>query len=401
MTLAIHPSTALQGATERLVSTVDVIIPVYNCADTVADAVASIQAQTVRDIRIIVINDGSSDATRQIVERLAAADDRLVLINQENSGIVDALNAGLAACTVDIVARHDGDDLALPDRFERQLAYLRDNPDCVAVAGAIQQIDGAGRTIGPVLTFPSPDLADPGSYPQREPYLMHPFLMVRRASVEEVGGYRHVFHAEDTDLYWRLQETGKLSNMPDLLGSYRVHAQGITSSSLVNGRIAALNSQLAGISAMRRRSGRPDIAFPKSAFAEYQKARSLEAIIRLGGRELDSEEVERLTIAVCAKLLQTASYRVYEIDGEDCTFINATLSKELSKMAPLSRDDCIRMLSGTAARLVSTGKLSVARRLVPLRLYPLVAARLALRTVFPPMFRRLIRQAAGRSGYVK
>ena len=226
---------------------VDVVIPVYNGASTVESAVASIQEQTVRDIRILVVNDGSTDGSRAILERMAAADPRVVLLNRENGGIVDALNAGLAACTAELVARHDADDLALPDRFARQIAWFRDHPRCSAVSGAVIHIDVNGRELGPKVALDSPDLADPLLYPQKEPYLVHPFLMMRRAAVMAAGGYRHVFHAEDTDLYWRLQETGELANMDDLLGYYRVHNQSVTGSSTLNGRISAVNSQLSGL----------------------------------------------------------------------------------------------------------------------------------------------------------
>ena len=382
-------------------SRVDVIIPVYNGARTVESAVASIQAQTVRDIRILVINDGSTDATRPIVERLAAADPRVVLLNRANGGIVDALNAGLAACRADIVARHDADDLAHPERFARQLAYLRAHPDCAAVSGAFRQIDEAGRPLGPVQHLPSPELANLDWYPQREPYLLHPFLMMRRAAAEAVGGYRHVFHAEDTDLFWRLQERGRLVNMPDLLGDYRIHTQSVTGVSVVNGRISALNSQLAGLSAMRRRAGRADLAFPKSALAGYQEARSLAGIIALGSRGLDPDEAQRLAATVSAKLLDLASYRPYELEFEDRAFIRRALMRVLPHMQAANRRYCNRMLSGTAARLATEGKVSAALQLVPPALYPMVVARIALRATLPASLRNLMRNAIGRSAVVK
>ena len=129
---------------------IDVVIPVFNGERTVESAVASIQAQTVRDIRILVVNDGSTDGTQAIVERMAAADGRIVLLNRVNGGIVDALNAGLAACTADLIARHDADDLAVPERFETQLAWMQAHPDCSAVSGAIIEIDAArGRPTSP------------------------------------------------------------------------------------------------------------------------------------------------------------------------------------------------------------------------------------------------------------
>lgn len=380
---------------------IDVVIPVFNGARTVESAVASIQAQTLRDIRIIVVNDGSTDATQAIMERMAAADDRIVLLNRPNGGIVDALNAGLAVCTADLIARHDADDLALPDRFERQSDWLRDHPACCAVSGTVIHIDEAGRELGPQSAPMSPDLADPTSYPQQEPYLIHPFLMMRRAAVEAVGGYRYVFHSEDTDLYWRLQERGQLANLPQLFGYYRIHGQSVTSVSTLNGRISAMSSQLAGLSAMRRRSGRPDLPFPKSALAEYKQAQTLKGIVRAGSRGLDADEAVRLAASTSAKLLELTGYRPYELDGEDCSFIRASIMQALPLMTPANRSLCVRMLSGTAARLAAQGLIAAALRMSPVRLYPVIAARLALRTMLPGSFRVAMRRVAGRPALVK
>ena len=380
---------------------IDVVIPVFNGARTVESAVATIQAQTLRDIRIIVVNDGSTDGTRAMVERLAASDDRIVLVNRANGGIVDALNAGLAACTADLVARHDADDLALPDRFEKQLGWLRSHPGCSAVSGSVIHIDEAGRELGPKVTLSPPDMSDPTAFPQLEPYLIHPFLMMRRAAAEAVGGYRYVFHSEDSDLYWRLQEAGQLANMPDLLGYYRIHGQSVTSASTLNGRVAAVSSQLGGISAMRRRAGRPDIAFPKSALAEYAQARTLRGIVRLGSRGLDEAEAARLAVSASAKLLELAAYRPYELDAEDCSFIRDSIVRALPSMTPESRALCVRMLSGTAARLAAQGQVAASLRMSPVRLYPLVAGRLVLRTVLPSALRVAMRRKAGRAALVK
>lgn len=376
---------------------IDVVIPVFNGARTIREAVGSIQAQTAGRLRIIVVDDGSTDGTEGILQSMAAEDSRLHVLRQANSGIVDALNAGFAAGQAPLVARHDADDWAAPTRFETQLAYLQAHPGCAAVSGAVRHMDEAGREHGPVVRLPSPDVADPDAFPQREPYLMHPFLMARRSAIEAAGGYRHVFHAEDTDLYWRLQERGGLHNLPDVLGRYRVHAGSITGASLLNGRIAAVNAQLAGLSARRRRAGRADLVFAKATLGEYKAARSLEGVIRVASRALDPDEAARLAPAACAKLLEVASYRPYELDAEDCTFIRRTLADAMPGMDPASRSNCARMLSGTAARLAAEGKLRLAAALAPARLYPAVAARWALRAALPAPVRGALRQMAGRA----
>lgn len=380
---------------------IDVVIPVFNGARTVESAVGSIQAQTVQDIRIVVVDDGSTDDTAALVGCMTAADPRIELLRQANGGIVDALNAGLAACTAPLVARHDADDLAVPGRFARQAAFLAENPSVVAVSGAVRHMDEDGRVRGSVLRLGSPDDADLSLFPQREPYLMHPFLMVRRAAAAAAGGYRHVFHAEDTDLYWRLQELGGLVNLPDVMGDYRIHAGSVTGLSPVNGRISAVNSQRAGLSALRRRAGRPDLAFPKALLDDYKAAQSFGAVIDVGSRDLDAEEARRLRIGSCAKLLELAGYRPYELDADDCALIGRTLLPALRSMPADSRGGCTRMLSGAAARLLAAGQVSAAMHLTTLRLAPQTAVRLALRTGMPSVVRRSLQRAAGRAEFVK
>ena len=380
---------------------VDVVIPVYNAARTLESALASIQAQTVRNIRIIIVNDGSTDGSRALAERMAAADSRIVVLNQDNRGIVDALNAGLAVATADIIGRHDGDDLALPDRFEKQLKWLRDNPGDNAISGAFIRMDENGRHFGGIAKLTPPDQADPYYYPQIEPYLAHPFLMVRRAAVAAVGGYRHVYHAEDTDLYWRLQERGGIANMPDLLGYYRIHNQSVTGLSILNGRIAAVSSQLCGLSAIRRRTGRPDLPFPRDAVTEYKQAATLRNIVQLGIRGLDAEEAARLATGTCTKLLDLASYRPYELEAEDCTYIRETVVAALPGMSALNRSTAIRQLSGTAARLASKGQVGKALQLCPAEFFPQAALRLALRFTLPTPARNVLRTVAKKASLVK
>ncbi|RYD20647.1 MAG: glycosyltransferase [Lysobacteraceae bacterium] len=124
-----------------LTAQIDVLMSTYNAGRFLPETLASIQAQTIRDIRIIIVDDGSTDNSPELLAQAARQDPRIHVITQANGGIVAALNAGLAACTAPFIARHDADDLSNPDRFERQIRYLEANPDCVAVAGAARQID--------------------------------------------------------------------------------------------------------------------------------------------------------------------------------------------------------------------------------------------------------------------
>jgi glycosyltransferase involved in cell wall biosynthesis len=370
---------------------VDVLIPVFNGERTVRQAIKSIQRQSIDNLKILVIDDGSTDSTPQILAELSRADPRVQVLNKANSGIVDALNLGLNHCRAEFVARQDADDLAYPTRLADQIAYLRGHPECVAVSGAARHIDEHGQPTGVVAHGRPPSSADPNWVPSKEPYLMHPFLMTRRSSIQKVRGYRYAFHSEDTDLYWRLLEVGILHNMDDVLGDYRLHSQSITGASVLNGRISALNSQLASVSAIRRRRSRPDLTFPKDAIFHYQRVRSLAGIFEVGRRELDDEETAYLEISLATKMMDLASYRPFELEYDDCTYIRAAVVKHAHRLARDNNDMINRMWSGTAARLAHTGLLKEAVALLPPGYYPTALARLAFRACVPTRIRQRVR----------
>jgi len=355
--------------------TVDVLLPVFNGASTIAQAIQSLQHQTVTGIRIVVIDDGSTDQTPQILASIAEQDTRIEVITKPNGGIEDALNAGLARCEGEFVARQDADDISHPSRFSLQIAHLQSDTECVAVSGANTHIDEQGRASDFVYSFPQPELADPRWAPSREPYLMHPFLMARRTDLQAVGGYRYVFHSQDTDLYWRLRERGKLHNLSAVLGSYRMHAKSISSVSILNGRISALNSQLAGLSALRRGQGRTDIDFPKEAISEYRKAQTLSKICEIAVRQLDDDESRYLRIAVAAKLLELTSFRPYELDQDDCRFARDA-RHERRILSAANQRQLGRLYAATIARLVRKRLFREAIELAPPSLYLPAAGRL-------------------------
>lgn len=375
--------------------TVDVLLPVYCGALTIAQAIESLQRQTVSDIRIIVIDDGSTDQTPQILAEFARQDKRIEIVTKPNSGIVNALNLGLEKCEAEFVARQDADDISYRSRFSLQTAYLRSNRECIAVSGSVRHIDEWGRPTGFVQIFSQPERAAPHWAPAREPYLCHPFLMVRRAALQAVGGYRYAYNSEDTDLYWRLIEHGTLHNLQDVLGEYRLHSSSISAGSIVNGRIMALSSQLSAISARRRMERRSDdILFLKEAIREYHKAPSLAALVMLAGTQLDENERRYLAVATAGKLLELAAYRPYELDLDDCRFIRQALDK-VDWLPSANRDDLERLQSAAAARFLRGRKFREAAVLTPPRLHLSTAARLAAASL-PKSLSGLIRRALHR-----
>jgi len=209
------------GATSPLVS---VIMPAYNAEKYVVDAVQSIMAQTFRDFEIIIIDDGSTDATGPILEGLAAKDDRVRLIRQENKGICGARNIGNHLARGEFLALMDADDIALPERLRVQVDFLNTHSEVILVGSSFYLIDEKGRFLT-VLYPPVNDEEIQKLMLVGHTSVHQPSVMVRRSAMEKVGGYDESFGstgAEDIDLWLRLGEIGKLANLKQPVLKYRL-----------------------------------------------------------------------------------------------------------------------------------------------------------------------------------
>lgn len=344
--------------TDMPLPNVDVIIPAYNAAGTLPAAIRSVLAQSAPRLRVIVVDDGSTDDTAQVAGALAAQDARVTLIRQDNRGISAAMNAGLAAGEAPFVARLDADDLSAPDRHERQLRFLLDHPDVIALSGAHREVGPDGVPTGYVFRPPSYPACDPDHLPAREPELTQPFFMARRGALEQLGGYRPYPVSEDTDLYWRLAEIGRLACLPDVMGDYRMHPNSISGASIRHGRRVALYSQLAALAARRRRQRQGDI---EPAATEARAAPSpapLDAQIADAARRhaLSEADLAHLTPSVAAKLMELAGYRPFELESEDCRFIARSLSSLPDGLTLRNQMDLKKRRAATAARLLRLGR---------------------------------------------
>lgn len=203
-------------------------MPVYNAGRYLRPAVQSILAQTFRDFELIAVDDGSRDESPAILREYAAKDPRVRVISRPNTGIVGALNDGLAAAKGEFVARMDSDDISMPQRFERQVAFLREHPDHVLVGSQVMLIDPSGATLCPKqdteYTHEAIDAALlAGCWP-----LVHPTIMVRGEVMTRIGGYRAKYQwLEDLDLFLRLAEVGRIASLKDVLLQYRLHTASV------------------------------------------------------------------------------------------------------------------------------------------------------------------------------
>ncbi|MBD3883571.1 glycosyltransferase [Phormidium tenue FACHB-886] len=208
--------------------TVSALMPIYNVDRYLAAAIESILAQTWTDFELIIIDDGSTDGSGKILERYARRDERIKLSSRENRGISKTRNELLAQARGEFIAIVDGDDVSMPDRFARQVGFLRGHPNVLCVGSALDWIDEQDRHLGH-CEMPQTDREIQSLLVGGISMLHHPCTMVRRSALLQVGGYDESLVASvDLDLWLRLGELGELANLPDTLLRYRLHSKSIT-----------------------------------------------------------------------------------------------------------------------------------------------------------------------------
>lgn len=206
-----------------------VLMPVYNAGRFLQPAIDSVLSQSFGDFELLLIDDGSTDGSREVVS--SQADPRVRPFLREHSGLVPVLNFGLRQARGELVARMDSDDLCLPQRLELQHAWMQAHDETVALGAAAQLIDGDGKPFGSKVL--------PGVEHEQIVYrllehdggsgLLHPTVMLRRDRVLAIGGYRDAFPVcEDWDLWVRLSRVGKLHALPQVLLKLRKHGGNVT-----------------------------------------------------------------------------------------------------------------------------------------------------------------------------
>ena len=209
---------------------VTVVMPVYNAAAYLADAIESILEQTFTLFELIIVDDGSEDGSQRIAEQFEAADKRIRLIVQErNSGNYPSRNHGMAGARGEFIAVMDSDDIALPDRLERQVQFLQEHPGYTMVGSRVLLIDPEGAPIGPKGGLFTEHEDIDAALMERKWAVVHPTILMRRTAVEAVGGYREKFRTcADHDIYIRLAELGRVANLQEVLLCYRQHYTSLT-----------------------------------------------------------------------------------------------------------------------------------------------------------------------------
>ncbi|MCK5797013.1 MAG: glycosyltransferase, partial [Deltaproteobacteria bacterium] len=210
-----------------------VLLPVRDGAETLGAALDSLAAQTLTDHEVIVVDDGSRDATADIAAAYVARDDRVRLVQTPPRGIVSALNTGLARVQAPFLARMDADDLCLPERLALQRRWLMRRRDLVGVGSLVESFGEGAETEGwrRYIRWLNSRLTarDIARDLLVESPLAHPSVTLRMEALRAVGGYRDFDGPEDYDLWLRLARAGgRFAKVPRVLLRWRDHAARLT-----------------------------------------------------------------------------------------------------------------------------------------------------------------------------
>lgn len=251
--------------TKNQSTAITVLMSVHNGMPYLREAVESIFRQTFADWRFVIINDGSTDDSRTYLESLQ--DPRIDLIHQQKQGLAAALNRGIEHCHTDLVARLDSDDVALPDRLAKQVAFMNDHPE-VGLVGT--QFNRLGRVRA---GFPSKLPCDHATIMDAlldgQHAMCHPTIVCRTDLLRRIGGYWQHPIAQDWDMYLKMGEHAQLANLDEVLVNYRVH-----NASLNGQRLAAIrhHQRYAADCARRRELNLPAIELDE--YTQLERKRS-------------------------------------------------------------------------------------------------------------------------------
>lgn len=234
-----------------------VAMSVYNGERFLAAAIESVLAQTFTDFEFLILDDGSQDGTRAMIEDYAARDARIRPIVRENRGLIASLNQLLETARAPLVARMDADDVCRPERFARQIAFLAAHSEIGVLGTWTEDIDEHDQPYH--VEAPEHPVDHAGfleAVAHGWPLLCHPAVMYRRAVVLSVGGYHRAFrHCEDLDLWLRLAEVTRIANIPERLLRYRHYTSQVSSRHATAQQVGAA---VARIAHAERCAGRPD-----------------------------------------------------------------------------------------------------------------------------------------------
>ena len=204
---------------------------VYNGQRWLHESIPSILNQSFGDFEFVIVNDGSTDCTLDIIDEYACKDKRIRLVNKPNTGLVDSLNVGLRVSNGEWIARIDADDLSAPNRLNEQYRYVNENSSLVLLGSGLKIVDQHSM-IGKTYLYPSGHDQLKTRLLGLQAFFAHSSAFYNIRAARHVGGYRtRMRRAQDIDLWLRLMEIGRLGCHPDPLVSIRKHTDQVSNES--------------------------------------------------------------------------------------------------------------------------------------------------------------------------
>jgi len=201
---------------------ISVIMSVYNGEGYLREAVESILNQTFTDFEFIIVNDGSTDGSLEIIQ--SYKDERIKVINNgENIGLTKSLNKALKQARGEYIARQDADDISLSNRFEEQIKYFEEHPEVSLLGTSIYSIDKDGKIVGKRIA-----LANPVKQLSKGNQFSHGSVMVKKGVVDQLGGYNELIkYSQDYELWLRIAKHYEVRNLTQVLCEMRFHGENV------------------------------------------------------------------------------------------------------------------------------------------------------------------------------
>ena len=260
---------------------VSVVIPLYNCERHIGEAIESVLAQTFKDYEVIVVDDGSTDDSASVVHKFG---DQVRYVRQPNAGVSVATNHGIALSKGELIAFLDNDDVWLPEKLARQVAFLDEHPECGLVNCDLQYISETGDRLDRYL--PGMNKRDPYVRLFQKGYVfMSSGVMMRRRVYEEIGGLDEEFVAaglQEVEWLARIVERTEIGYVREVLSLYRDHGSKIPTER------SRLNQEILLRKLWERYQGEPEkhrfLASERVAFLSNLGQREIRAGLVLAGR---------------------------------------------------------------------------------------------------------------------
>lgn len=234
---------------------IDILLPVRNGIDFLAESLDSVCKQTFNDWRLIVLDHGSNDGSRELAMRYQERDSRVEVHSFPDAvGLSGLLNKGIELCDCEYMMRHDADDICYPDRISVTLGAFQANPSCIVIGGQADVINGAGSNIGEMrMPIGAARVAAASLF--RNP-IAHPTAMLKFAEVGKLGARYGIDFlkvgptansievkalAEDYFLFGQFAILGMCTNVPNKLIRYRWHGNNVSATKFDEQMVVSLN----------------------------------------------------------------------------------------------------------------------------------------------------------------